>query len=202
MKRLLLTGFEGFLKFSENPTEKIVQELDGEKIGDFHVYGRVLPVEFQRTFRELSRHDKAISPDVVLSLGLAAGRNRITPERVAINCNDGVADNKGNQPQDERIAEDGPDAYFSTLPIRQFVDVLKEEGFPAGISNTAGTYLCNNVMYSMLHKIHIENRKTRSGFVHIPASHELALEQPSLPSWPQETLLKAVQLLIQELEGK
>ncbi|HEX6922253.1 MAG TPA: pyroglutamyl-peptidase I [Bacillales bacterium] len=202
MKRLLLTGFEGFLQFSENPTELIVQELDGTKIGEFHVHGRVLPVEFQRSSRELSRHDEQISPDVVLSLGLAAGRNRITPERVAINCNDGAADNTGDQPEDERIAEDSPDAYFSTLPIRRFVNVLKSEGFPASISNTAGTYLCNNVMYSMLHKIHTENRQTRAGFVHIPASHGLALDQSSLPSWPQDALLKAVQILIQELGEK
>ncbi|HEU5139127.1 MAG TPA: pyroglutamyl-peptidase I [Bacillales bacterium] len=199
MANLLLTGFEGFLKFSENPTEWIVQELDGTEIGDFHVHGRVLPVDFQRSSDELFRYEKEVSPEIVLSLGLAAGRNHITPERVAINCNDGAVDNKGNQPQDRRIVEDGPDAYFSTLPIRRLVNALKSEEMPANISNTAGTYLCNNVMYSMLHQIHIENRKTRSGFVHIPASHRLAMDQPSLPSWPQDALKNAVQIIIKEL---
>lgn len=199
MKKLLLTGFEGFLKYKVNPTEKIVKQLDQKKIGEFIVAGRVLPVEFQRSSPELIRLDEQIQPDAILSLGLVAGRNRITPERIAINCMGGSPDNSGRKPEDECIVPEGPAAYFSKLPIRQMASSLNKNGFPAEISNSAGIYLCNHVMYSALHKVHIESRKTTVGFVHIPASHELAVDHPDLPSWAENDLLKAVEILIGEI---
>jgi pyroglutamyl-peptidase len=137
---------------------------------------------------------------VVISLGLAGGRNRITPERIAINCNDGAKDNQGFTPEDQRIVKNGPDGYFSMLPIRNFVRVLEENGYPAEISNTAGTYLCNNVMYNVLHKINHEQSNCISGFIHIPASHQLALKTPGLPSWSQTDLVEAVKLMISCLD--
>lgn len=112
LKKLLLTGFEAFQDFSLNPTENIVRALDGMEIGNYNVFGRVLPVEFHRSADEWSKYKDEVNPDAAIALGLAAGRNRITPERIAINCNDGKADNKGEAPQDERIARDGPDAFF------------------------------------------------------------------------------------------
>ncbi len=200
MKKLLLTGFEPFLNHSLNPTEKIVKELDGSEIGNYRIYGRVLPVDYSRSAAQLIDHYNKIKPDTVISLGLAAGRNRITPERVAINVNDGVRDNRGETPVDERIADDGPDAYFSTLPIRKFVDGLHEKGFPAEISNTAGTYLCNNVMYQMLHEIKITGADCLSGFVHLPASHALAMENRSVPSWSDGDLLAAVSVIVEMVD--
>ncbi|MDP4086455.1 MAG: peptidase C15, partial [Bacillota bacterium] len=95
--------------------------------------------------------------------------------------------------------DDGPDGYFSTLPIRKFVQTLQENGYPAEISNSAGTYLCNNVMYQLLHKINSEKKDCISGFVHIPASHQLALHKSSLPSWPQKDLIDAVKVMIASL---
>jgi pyroglutamyl-peptidase len=200
MKKLLLTGYEPFLDHPLNPTMEIVEELDGKTIGNYQIFGRVLLVDFAKTAEVGFQHFHEVNPDVVISLGLAAGRNRITPERIAINCNDGVPDNDGFTPQDQPIVEDGPAGYFSTLPIRRFVNVLNEKGYPAEISNTAGTYLCNNIMYHMLHKINQAKKDVRSGFVHIPASHDLAVKSKSLPSWSQSDLLQAVKLMIEALD--
>ncbi len=198
--RLLLTGFVPFLDFKVNPTEEIARELDGRVLGNYEVYGRVLPVEFAKTGEKAIQYFEEIQPDVVISLGLAGGRTKITPERIAINCSDGAADNSGVVLQDARIDHDGPDGYFTTLPIQKIVNSLQDSGLPAQISNTAGTYLCNFVMYKMLHHIHSRNKSTKAGFIHIPASHELAIGQRQLPSWSQHDLQKAVELIIHSLD--
>ncbi|MDP4163157.1 MAG: pyroglutamyl-peptidase I [Bacillota bacterium] len=194
--KLLLTGFEPFLDFMINPSAEIAKELDGQQVGNYKIISRILPVDFSEAAHALSRFIDEVNPDAVISLGLAGGRNRITPERIAINCNDGVKDNRGFTPQDQKIAEDGPDGYFSKLPIRKFVQILQENGYPAEISNSAGTYLCNNVMYHLLHKMNMENKDCPAGFVHIPSSHELALTSPNLPSWSQRDLTEAVKLIV------
>ncbi|MFS1512939.1 pyroglutamyl-peptidase I [Chengkuizengella sp. SCS-71B] len=200
MKKILLTGFVPFLNYPINPTEQIVKQLNRHTIGNYEVYGRVLSVDFEQSGQEMIKHYEETEPDVVLSLGLAAGNVKITPERIAINCNDGEADNKGNRKQDQPIVSNGPDGLFSTLPIRILVNGLKDANLPATISNTAGTYLCNHVMYTMLHHIKKEEKSTRSGFVHIPASHELAIDNPKLPSWSEQDLLRAVTVMIELLD--
>ncbi|MDF2661902.1 MAG: pyrrolidone-carboxylate peptidase [Paenibacillus sp.] len=205
MKKILVTGFVPFLHYPINPTEQLAQRIDGERIGEYEVISAVLPVEFASSAAALLRKYEEVSPDAVISLGLAAGRDRITPERIAINCSDGDADNSGVVCRDQTIAEDGPAAYFTTLPYRAMINRLLEHGIPAQISNSAGTYLCNNVMYQMLHRLHQENRQdqVRSGFIHIPASHELALlMKRSVPSFALETLHKALRLMILELSAQ
>ncbi|KGX92246.1 peptidase C15 [Pontibacillus halophilus JSM 076056 = DSM 19796] len=200
MKKLLLTGFEPFLGNEINPTESIVRELDGVKTEHYEIVGAVLPVDFKETATKLDEWLDKEQPDDVMLLGLAAGRNRITPERIAININDAEADNRGYRPDGERIEEDGPDGYFSTLPIRDMVHDLREQGYPAEISNTAGAYLCNHVMYHFLHRAKEEGWETRGGFVHIPASHELALTHSKLPSWSHRDLRDAVLTMIGTLK--
>jgi pyroglutamyl-peptidase len=200
MKKLLLSGFVPFLDFPVNPSEQIVRALDGECIGDYQVVGRVLPVEFARSGPEMLQYYEEIQPDAVISLGLAGGRNAITPERVAINCIDGEADNSGVRYEDQPIVEGGPAAYMSTLPIRKMVNALRENGLPAEISNTAGLYLCNNVMYHVLHKTQSEGRKIPAGFIHIPASHELAVRyKRPIPSWSLDSLIKGIRICIETL---
>ncbi|WP_316570523.1 pyroglutamyl-peptidase I [Neobacillus sp. YIM B06451] len=197
MKKLLLTGFEPFLSFPINPTEKIVTALDGQEISGYQITGLLLPVDYNSSAGRLLEKMRAEEPDAVISLGLAAGRSSITPERLAINCRDGAADNNGVVLEDAPIIEGGPDGYFSTLPIRRMVNTLKESGFPAEISNTAGTYLCNNVMYAVLHELAEAGKKVPAGFVHIPASHELAVAgKKTMPSWSDRDLLEAVKVLI------
>jgi pyroglutamyl-peptidase len=201
MKTLLVTGFEPFLAFTVNPTMKIVEELNGQQIGGFQIVGKTMTVDFESSGNQLISLIKEIEPDAVISLGLAGGRTKITPERIAINVKDGAADNEGHAPRDEVIQQDGPAAYLSTLPIRSMVEKLNELGYPASISNTAGTYLCNNVMYEGLHYINKNNLDIPSGFIHIPASHELAIQHGNIPSWSHEDLRESVVACISELSS-
>ncbi|WP_404459833.1 pyroglutamyl-peptidase I [Sutcliffiella horikoshii] len=215
-KTLLLTGFEPFLNFKINPTEEIVRELDQQIIGQYQVVSRVLPVDFTESEKLLLEYMEELQPDAVVSLGLAAGRAHITPERIAINCKDagGAPDNNGVVLQDAPINPDGPDGYFSTLPIRAMVNHLNENNFPAKISNTAGTYLCNNVMYAALHKLAQQGTggaanptdtdepntaQIPAGFIHIPASHQLATQLNNTPSWSQTDLTAAIKLTIETM---
>ncbi|WP_047984482.1 pyroglutamyl-peptidase I [Ornithinibacillus californiensis] len=195
MKKLLLTGFEPFLEFPINPTTEIATILNGETIGDYEVVGEILSVDFHKSGIQLLELIEKHNPDAVVSLGLAGGRNCITPERIAINCNDGPVDNNGHKPNGEKIFEDGPDGYFSKLPIYEIVSALKEAGYPAKISNTAGAYLCNNVMYHGLHYQSLNNLDLPSGFIHIPASHALAIKK-NMPSWSQHDLTEAIRLAL------
>lgn len=200
MRKLLLTGFEPFLDFTVNPTMKIVEELDGELIGGYEIIGKIMPVDFSASGEMLLDFVAEENPDAVISLGLAAGRYKITPERIAINVKDGAADNEGNKPVDEPIREEGEPAYLSALPIRKMVDSLLANGLPATISNTAGAYLCNNVMYEGLHYAKTTKPEMKTGFIHIPASHELAIQHGRIPSWSHEDLLRGVRICIEALE--
>ncbi|WP_404330015.1 pyroglutamyl-peptidase I [Mesobacillus maritimus] len=199
MKTLLLTGFEPFLDFTINPTMRIVEDLNGMEIGGYKVHGEILTVNFRESGKQLIEHLEKIQPDAVISLGLAGGRYKITPERIAINVNDGDRDNFGNAPVDEVIQSEGADGYLSTLPVRSMINRLQEQGLPAEISNTAGTYLCNHVMYQGLHYAKMQGKKTPSGFIHIPASHELAIQHGKIPSWSHEDLKKGIITCIQVL---
>lgn len=202
LKKLLLTGFEPFLDFSVNPTMRVVEDLDGTIIGNYEVIGGILPVDFSIAGRMLVEMIEEIKPDAVVSLGLAAGRFKMTPERIAINFKDGPVDNIGNKPVDEPIQKEGEAAYLSTLPIRKMVTRLKEEGLPADISNTAGAYLCNNIMYEALHHGIIHKKEVPSGFIHMPASHELAIEHGNVPSWPHRDLAKGVRICLEVLAAE
>ena len=194
----MLTGFEPFLGMPINPTERIVNSLDGETIGGYQIKSILLPVDFEKAPAALLEAFHQVNPDAVVSLGLAAGRDAITPERIAINIRDGAPDNNGVALEDAPIQEDGRDGYFSRLPIRKIVNKLKENGFPANISNSAGTYLCNNVMYTMLHHIEKEQVGIPAGFIHVPASHDLAVEgKKRMPSWSQRDLEAAIRLAVE-----
>ena len=199
MKTLLLTGFEPFLEFPINPTMQIAENLDGKVINQHSIIGRVLPVDFQKAGEQLVKLLEETNPDTVLSLGLAVGRTAITPERIAINCNDGERDNHHYKPKGETIIKDGPDGLFSTLPIQKLKETLNSSGFPSHISNTAGTYLCNHVMYQLLYFYHKKHKQVPAGFIHIPASHQLAIEHGNIPSWSQKDLLDALTLVIHTL---
>ncbi|KGA95548.1 peptidase C15 [Alkalihalobacillus alcalophilus ATCC 27647 = CGMCC 1.3604] len=199
MKRLLLTGFEPFLDFSINPTMKIVEELEGEEVGPYIITSKVLSVDFELAGKQLVKYIDENKPDAIISLGLAGGRYKITPERVAINVNHGLADNNGHSPMDEVIQAEGPDGLFSTLPISLMVSQLINNGLPAEISNTAGTYLCNHVMYQALYYTKSKNLSIPAGFIHIPASHELAIKHGRIPSWSHEDLKKAIIICIKSL---
>lgn len=197
--KLLLTGFVPFLDNPINPTEEITKELGDTVINGYEIVTAVLPVDFNNAEQQLKEKIAEIQPDVVMMLGLAAGRSKITPERIAINVKDGPKDNEGYAPVDEPIDIDGPDGLFTTLPIRKMVDALKENQLPATISNTAGAYLCNHMMYAALNEALKNDATYLAGFIHIPASHELAIQNERLPSWSLDDLTKAVKICIESL---
>ncbi|MCH4210020.1 pyroglutamyl-peptidase I [Bifidobacterium sp.] len=210
--KLLLSGFEPFLGNGINPTEAIVSALDGDQIGGVDgitITGAILPVDFQHGFERLLEAYQCVQPDIVLMLGLAAGRPGISAERIAVNCDDSAPDNAGCAPHGSPIDPTGADGYFSTLPIERMVQALKDHGYPAFISNSAGTYLCNHVMYAMLNHIRKTRVQVPAGFVHVPASHELAVSAASssspgapLPSWAQSDLNAAIKIVIGVLGEK
>lgn len=139
-------------------------------------------------------------PDVVLSIGQAGGRPDITVERVGINCDDcRIKDNEGNQPIDEKVAEDGPAAYFSTLPIKAMVKNIQDGGVPASVSNTAGTFICNHVLYGVAHIQATKHNEMRTGFIHIPFLPEQVVDKKNMPSMALDTIVKGLTLAIEAI---
>lgn len=197
--KVLLTGFVPFLDYPINPTEEVVKSIASNGVDGLEIIPEILPVQFKNSESVLMEAIDRVNPDVVIMLGLAAGRSKITPERIAINVKDGAPDNDGYTPIDEPIDKEGPDGIFATVPIREMVNRMTEEGLPATISNTAGAYLCNNIMYAALHKAQKQGGTFRAGFIHIPASHELALVNKQLPSWSLNDLVKGVRICLETL---
>lgn len=166
MRTLLLTGFDPFGGQSVNPSWEAVSLLP-EEIGDFRLYKLMMPTVFGEATRSVLSVAKELKPDVILSVGQAGGRNAITPERIGINVRSAsIPDNVGNQPVQEPVIEGGPDGIFSTLPVAKMAEAVKAAGYPAAISNTAGTFVCNDLLYTLLH--HYRGTTTRVGFVHVP----------------------------------
>ena len=194
--RLLLRGFEPFLDYEVNPTMPIVESLNGTQIGEYDIIGRILPVSFKEAQQAFVELVEDIEPDGIISLGVAVGRFHITPERVAINMRDSnEPDNDGNAPQGEAIRDGEAPSYFSTLPVQEIVDTLKQAGYPAKVSNTAGTYVCNTIMYEGLH--YAATRQIPSGFIHIPANFDLAIALGNVAGWHDRDLLATIQIAIE-----
>ncbi|WP_342554502.1 pyroglutamyl-peptidase I [Paenibacillus sp. FSL R7-0652] len=203
MKRILISGFEPFGGDVINPTGALMQALHHEALEGAVIKTILLPVHFDECAELLIAEMKAFQPDVVISCGLAKGRTAITPERIAINVKDtppgSYGDNQGQRPVDEPIAAGSPDGLFSTLPIRAMVNEMAAAGIPAAVSNTAGTYICNNTMYRVLDYIRLEQLSVQAGFIHFPASTEMAASAPSVPSLPLSMMLDALRIIIRTI---
>lgn len=196
--KIIVTGFGRFLDNQNNPTKEVLKSLS-KTIAGASIYPIELPVIFDECFDYLRPFIDEIQPDVIIELGLAAGRNAITPERVAINMKDATGpDNIGYTPKDEIIKHDGKNAYFSTLPIREIEDKLKERKIPVSISNSAGLYVCNNLMYHVAYYIDQKNLNINSGFIHVPYSHETKVKEEVF-SLSQETINYAVEEMIKTI---
>lgn len=166
--KLLLAAFEPFGGEQINPAWEAVKGLP-EQIGTITIEKLLVPTVFGASLTLVSAKIKELCPDIVVCVGQAKGRPDISLERVAINVNDArIPDNEGNQPADEPIVPEGPAAYFSTLPIKEMVEAMKAAGIPASVSNTAGTFVCNQLMYGVLHTIAIEGMTAKAGFIHVP----------------------------------
>lgn len=199
--KILVTGFEPFGGMAVNPTEQIVTALRDRTFPGVELHTAVLPVTYDECLQVVLGEIDRVGPEAVIACGLAAGRTAVTPERIAINVKDtggdeSIADNAGRRPVDEPI-NDGPDGLFSTLPVREIERVLLGSGIPAAVSNTAGTYICNNTMYGVLDHLRRQGSHALAGFIHFPASTEMAASDPRLPSLPLEVLERALVVAVE-----
>ena len=194
--KILLTGFEPFGGDTTNPSAQVVEYLAQQSLMGCEIAVAILPVDRWRGPAAALSAIEMHRPDVVLSLGQATGRSAISIERVAVNLMDyRIADNVGHVAADEPIVADGPAAYFATVPVREMLAAVHQAGVPAELSLSAGTYLCNQVLYAVLH--HLEQTGRRAGFIHLPMLPEQAAAQSRpTPSMGLETLLSGVQAAV------
>lgn len=196
MRHILVTGFEPFGGETVNPSWEVVKQLEGMTIDDCRVVTRQLPCVFGESLTVLNSAIDELNPTVVVAVGQAGGRVDITVERVSINVDDArIPDNRGQQPIDVAIVPDGPAAWFSSLPIKAMVATMREKGIPASVSQTAGTFVCNHVMYGLLHKIR-EQADVKGGFIHIPYLPEQAAAHAGAPSMAAQTVKDALEIAL------
>lgn len=200
--KLLVTGFDAFGGEKVNPAQLVVESLPDEINGN-QVLKLIIPTIRYESAKKIMEVMDQEKPDIVVSIGQAGGNDAIAIERVAINCDDyRIQDNGGNQPIDEPIVEEGPTAYFSTLPIRKIYEALQKESYPVRISNSAGTFVCNHVFYSIRHYIEENHLSIQSGFIHIPYIKEQVEEKPKVPYMElnkiQEAIVLALQTILKE----
>jgi pyroglutamyl-peptidase len=193
MKTILLTGFEAFAGLPSNPSQAIALALHDQQIGKSRVVANILPVDGIKAPEILSQTLTELEPEAVLMLGLAQGRSQIALESVALNVLEyRIPDNAGITRHNERVLEDAGDALFSSLPISEILKVWHEAKIPAYVSDSAGTYLCNQIMFLA----RALRPNIPAGFIHLPADETLALEQHQA-FVPLEFQTRAVRLALE-----
>jgi pyroglutamyl-peptidase I len=195
--KLLLTAFDPFGGDAINPALEAVK-LVADKIGRFDIVKLEVPTVFRKSIDTVAKAIEEEKPDVVLCIGQAGGRFEITPERVAINVDDArIKDNEGNQPIDTKIFEDGENAYFTTLPIKAMVEAIREANLPAAVSNTAGTFVCNHLMYGVLYTLAKKYPHIKGGFTHVPfIPAQVARRTPVAPYMALEDIKRGLEAAI------
>ena len=197
--KILVSGFDPFGGEKINPAIESVKLLPDE-IKGAKIIKVEIPTVARKSLKKLEEVIEIEKPDVVLSVGQAGGRTDISVERVGINMDDfRIKDNEGNQPIDEKIAKDGPDAYLVTIPIKAMVQKMIENKIPASVSNTAGTFVCNHVCYGMAHLASTRYPNMRTGFVHIPFLPEQVVDKRNMPSMPLEMIAKGLEYAIEAI---
>lgn len=176
-RKLLITGFDPFGGAAINPAWEAVKRLP-DQIGDFELRKLEIPTVFALAAEVVIKEAEAFCPDVILCVGQAGGRDAVTPERIAVNIRDArIPDNAGNRPEGELIAADGPAAYFATVPVKEMAEAIRAAQIPGAVSNSAGAFVCNDTLYSLLH--HYAGTGVKVGFIHVPYLPEQGT--PSLP---------------------
>jgi pyroglutamyl-peptidase len=194
--KVLVTGFDPFGGESVNPALEAVKKLPAT-ISGAEIIKLEIPTVFRESLKKIEENIEKHKPDIVICIGQAGGRYGITPERVGINIDDArIEDNKGNQPIDLPIFEDGENAYFSTLPIKAMVKELQEAGIPSSVSNTAGTFVCNHVMYGLMYMIDKKFPNVRGGFIHIPYMTSQVAKKPNTPSMSLDEIAKGLEICL------
>ena len=194
--KVLITGFDKFGGESINPSSLCVNSLP-DVIDNIEIKKITLPTVFKDSSQVLEENIDSFSPNIVICVGQAGGRSKITPERIAINIDDArIPDNTGNSPIDEAIRKDGENAYFSTLPIKAIVDELNKNNIPSAISNTAGTFVCNHIMYEALYLSSKKYPNIKAGFIHIPYIEEQVKDKPNMPFMKKEEIIQTLKIII------
>lgn len=203
--KILVTGFDPFGGDKINPAIEAVKRLP-DTIAGAEIVKLEIPTVFNKSADVVKAAIEKEHPDYVLNVGQAGGHYALTPERVAINLNDGrIPDNDGYQPLGEPIHEDGETAYFTQLPIKAEAKAIRDAGLPAEISNTAGTYVCNHIFYQVQYMRAKEFPNIKAGFIHIPFLPEQVVKRPSTPSMNLGDIVKgltAALTAIVERDGK
>lgn len=198
---ILVTAFDPFSKEKTNPALEAVKLLP-ETIGEHTITKLEIPTVFNESVEAIKQQLKIETYDAVLAIGQAGGRFDLTPERVGINVDDArIADNKGNQPIDEVIQEDGAPAYFSNMPVKRLTQAIKDAGVPASLSNTAGTFVCNHVLYQLGYLHATTFPYIQFGFIHVPFIPEQVTNKPNTPSMALDTIVKGLEAAISELSA-
>lgn len=180
MKRLLITGFAPFGGDKLNPSWQAVQALP-DRVGVWELVKKELPVTFRGAPAALFEAMDECEPDAVLMIGLAASRGAVTPERQGFNeMVARIPDNEGYQPQNEPVVPGGPQVLFSTLPVEDMTEAVSALGLPAHLSDSAGRYVCNTLLYSALHHAEQSDDPIPAAFIHVPATPEMGLDVPTL----------------------
>lgn len=196
MKKLLITGFDPFGGENINPSWEAVKRLDGT-IGNYELIKAEVHTVFGTCFNDAIAACSGQTPDAVICVGQAGGRTGLAIEVVGINLREArIADNAGNQPKNVPVIDGGPAAYFSTLPVREMVTAAETAGYPAALSFSAGAFVCNDLLYSMLH--HFDKTNTRTAFIHVPFLPEQAKDK--FPSMPLEDMVAALTAIILKLD--
>ena len=176
-RTILVTGFDPFGGESTNASWEAVKRLPNE-IGNLQIHKLEIPTVFGEAAEKVLQAAELLCPQIILCVGQAAGRSAVTPERIGINIRDArIPDNRGYVPADVPVVPDGPAAYFATVPVKDMVSAIQQKNIPASVSNSAGTFVCNDLFYTLLH--HFDGTSTQVGFIHIPLLPEQG--SPSLP---------------------
>ena len=194
--KLLLTAFSPFGGEKINPSLEAVK-LVKDKIFETDIIKLEVPTVFGKSIKIVAEAIEKEKPDYVLCIGQAGGRYGITPERVAINIDDArIPDNEGHQPIDRPIFADGEPAYFSNLPVKAMVEEIRKEGLPASLSNSAGTYVCNHLMYGVLYTLSKKFKEVKGGFIHVPFVPEQTVDKPDKPSMSLADIVRGLEAAI------
>ncbi|WP_323616084.1 pyroglutamyl-peptidase I [Erysipelothrix rhusiopathiae] len=194
--KVLITGFDPFGGEKMNPAYEAVKLLP-DTIEGAEVLKLEVPTVFNKSVEVLDEAMAKHQPDIVICVGQVGNRFGVTPERVAINQDDArIKDNEGNQPIDETIFEDGKATYFATLPIKAMVENMKQASIPASVSNTAGTFVCNHLMYGLLYLVDKKYPNVRGGFIHVPFATQQVMDKPTAPSLTLEQIAKGLEVCI------
>lgn len=197
--KILLTAFDPFGGHGVNPALEAIKRI-GSQVAGVQVEKVEIPTVFGSAIRTAEEAIQRSQPDAVLCIGLAGGSSALSVERVAINIDDAcIPDNEGKQPIDEPIASDGPAALFSTLPIKGMVCTIRKAGLPAEVSNSAGTFVCNHLMYGVLYYIQRNMLDIRAGFMHVPCTPQLTVDQPERPSMALDDIVRGIEAAIQAI---